>query len=75
VLSDVLIAHSCATFHSHPKGAAIHSLLLPPLITHKHTSSHQVVLLQRQLGEALAELQISRERLADMQAIQVGVCV
>jgi hypothetical protein len=32
----------------------------------------QVLLLQRQLGEALAELQISRERLAEAQAVQVG---
>lgn len=31
----------------------------------------QVVLLQRQLGEALAELQTNRERLAEVQAIQV----
>lgn len=34
----------------------------------------QVVLLQRQLGEALAELQANRERLAEVQAIQVCVC-
>jgi hypothetical protein len=33
----------------------------------------QVVLLQRQLGEALAELQANRERLAEVHAIQVGV--
>ena len=32
----------------------------------------QVVLLQRQLGEALAELQANRERLAEVEAIQVG---
>lgn len=35
----------------------------------------QVLLLQRQLGEALAELQISRERLAEAQAVQVGIAV
>lgn len=35
----------------------------------------QVLLLQRQLGEALAELQISRERLAEAQAVQVGGAV
>ena len=31
----------------------------------------QVVLLQRQLGEALAELQANRDRLAEVEAIQV----
>lgn len=35
----------------------------------------QVLLLQRQLGEALAELQISREHLAEAKAVQVGVAV
>lgn len=43
----------------------------PPLV--RSLLPFQVVLLQRQLGEAMAELQSNRERLAEVQAMQVGM--
>jgi len=46
-------------------------LLVPDSLQHPALSL-QVVLLQRQLGGALAELQANRERLAEVEAIQVG---